>query len=371
MAANKKPEVKVGLFDDDVEIDLKEYELEGEKPVVSEADDNPDIVIDEKADEKDTDKVKKPEEKADEDADDEEESSFRREEGENEIESEARRLRNKARRDESRDRRNRAAKRKDSRIAELERRLEDVQSKVSSVSHNNQIDIDIVTLRNAAEIRKTKLSEVEKSWKDAYDSGDSGRTLEAMSKLYEAKKELEQIEAGLNNALRVKQENRSVQASPVDQNAELVQSKAREFFRDNPWYDVNLSNRDSRRAKLISDELILEKFNPAYDDFWDELRDRVEKELPHRFSKKNKSVDEEGDDDEEEERKTVSPKKQPISTGERREKSPSSNERLSAESQLTALQRAVLAQSGYEKGSEDWKFLVKQYIAKNRASQNA
>jgi hypothetical protein len=58
--------------------------------------------------------------------------------------------------------------------------------------------------------------------------------------------------------------------------------KAQTFMSEVPWYDVKGSDQDSRIVTEIDNE-VAKEYIPTSDAYWNELRRRVKKNLPHRF----------------------------------------------------------------------------------------
>ena len=64
---------------------------------------------------------------------------------------------------------------------------------------------------------------------------------------------------------------------------------AREWAKNNNWYDPATRDMDSRIAKMIDEELAQEGWNAADPEYWDELTDRCRDRLPHRFGEPHRS----------------------------------------------------------------------------------
>jgi len=63
-----------------------------------------------------------------------------------------------------------------------------------------------------------------------------------------------------------------------------VQRNAAEWMRRNSWYRPDTSDRDSQIAKKVDELLVTEGMNPSDPDYWDELDNRLQKALPHRYN---------------------------------------------------------------------------------------
>jgi hypothetical protein len=62
-----------------------------------------------------------------------------------------------------------------------------------------------------------------------------------------------------------------------------VAAYAKEWVGANDWYDPKGNDEDSMIVQAIDKRLAAEGFNPATEDYWVELDNRVAKRLPHRY----------------------------------------------------------------------------------------
>ena len=62
-----------------------------------------------------------------------------------------------------------------------------------------------------------------------------------------------------------------------------VAAYAKEWVEANNWYDPSGKDEDSAIVKVIDQRLAAEGFNPATEDYWIELDNRVARRLPHRY----------------------------------------------------------------------------------------
>ena len=58
---------------------------------------------------------------------------------------------------------------------------------------------------------------------------------------------------------------------------------AKQFMDDNPWYDSNGQDEDSAIVMAIDQSLSRDGYNPQTDEYWDELTARAARRLPERF----------------------------------------------------------------------------------------
>lgn len=134
-----------------------------------------------------------------------------------------------------------------------------------------------------------------------------------------AVREATEIRDQLRDSLRQLEETKKTRSTDAESGEEAPQlpkralQKAQAWAKANRWFDFNRGDFDSRIAGAIDDSLVAEGYDPASDEYWDELNSRIAKQLPHRASggKKNgrdSSLDDD-ENDEEEEQETQSKSK--------------------------------------------------------------
>lgn len=62
-----------------------------------------------------------------------------------------------------------------------------------------------------------------------------------------------------------------------------IAAYAKEWISENSWYDPAGRDEDSAIVKVIDQRLAQEGYNPASEEYWIELNNRVAKRLPHKF----------------------------------------------------------------------------------------
>ena len=156
-------------------------------------------------------------------------------------------------------------------------------------------------LRNRNETLERKFSEVE-ARVDNSEVSAIGQRIEqvksqlrladdVMAKAVEAQAgedlvEAQNIRDGLRDNLRDLQtaerayRDKPLQAPEVDTR---VQSHANSFMTEHEWWDPKGGDEDSRIVSAIDNGLVGEGYDPTTQDYWDELADRVQDRLPHRF----------------------------------------------------------------------------------------
>jgi hypothetical protein len=64
----------------------------------------------------------------------------------------------------------------------------------------------------------------------------------------------------------------------------MLQRHAANWMENNDWYDPNGKDPDSKVALTIDQALAEEGWNPTSAEYWDELDNRLQKYLPHRYT---------------------------------------------------------------------------------------
>ena len=222
----------------------------------------------------------------DDDLDQEERRAGHDEDEETEDEKKARRREeNKTRRQRQREARDRA----DRELRFLRKRNEDLERRFSEFEANTeaqmvqghavQIDQQISKVKSDIELANQVVAE-------AIEKNDGAAVTEAMTHRDNARDEL--------NRLQYARENLE-QAAPQQQRAPQPDARqtahAQRFVADHDWWDPNGRDADSAAVLAIDLQLAEEAYDPSTKEYWDELRSRVQEQLPHRFD------DQDGGDD--------------------------------------------------------------------------
>ena len=167
-------------------------------------------------------------------------------------------------------------------IADLQSQLQNSTQKVqetekaSLVSYENQL--------------KDKLKLAEEGYKNAYDSGDKDKLLDAQKAIADATTELRMVDAKRffmddqakkTETVEPKKEEEAKPTQEAKQPAKL-HKLAREWISDNSeWY--NKDRITTQAAHIINEDLLQEGFDPESEEFYTEISKRLKKEMPHKF----------------------------------------------------------------------------------------
>ena len=169
-------------------------------------------------------------------------------------------------------------------IADLQAQLRNSTQKVqetekaSLVSYENQL--------------KEKLALAEEGYKNAYDSGDKDKLLEAQKAIADATTELRMVDAKRfyieDQAKKTEPQQKNGEDKNVKQEVQTqpkqpkLHKLAREWISDNSeWY--NKDRITTQAAHIINEDLLQEGFDPETEEFYTEISKRLKKEMPHKF----------------------------------------------------------------------------------------
>lgn len=203
-------------------------------------------------------------------------------EGESEAEAEARRERNRQRRAENKARRKdyietlkREIAARDEILQQQEQRLAAIERRTHSADLT-AVDVELKKAFDAYTYYRNLHA-------DAVSRSDGALATEAQEKMMAVNQRAQQLQA-IKQAAMTKPEP----APPLDPR---LRNYAENWLERNSWYDVNGKDRDSRIARTIDHEMAEEGWNPATEQYWEELDARLKQYLPHRYkSGYNKST---------------------------------------------------------------------------------
>jgi hypothetical protein len=134
----------------------------------------------------------------------------------------------------------------------------------------------------------------------------------------------DQLRDNLRDAQGIKE--RAVQGEKQRREAPRVppeiQSHANDWMQENDWFDPSLADEDSAIAKAVEASVARSgQFNPATQEYWDEVSRRCKKRLPHLFEEgKDNGRDDDADEEEEKRprgpRMTTGGRERPLKPGE-------------------------------------------------------
>ena len=155
---------------------------------------------------------------------------------------------------------------------DLAQRLAAVETKTSGA--------ELARLEKAIDDASTRVEYAKLQIKQATTSRNGDDMAKAQQLWYDSQRQLESLQSIRDTASR--------QLSQPKQNISvpdpMVQKNAADWMGRNRWYDPQLRDPDSKIAQMIDNQLTEEGYDPSLADYWEELDERVQKYLPHRYN---------------------------------------------------------------------------------------
>jgi hypothetical protein len=187
--------------------------------------------------------------------------------------SEAVRAARRARRRSKKDLIRKTNEEKDVRLQSIQRENEDLRNRLSRVEQRTQ-GADMARLDKTIEDQQVRLEYNRMKLAEATSAGDGEAAVKAQDALYESRQQLDQL-------ARLKKQAEQPAQATIDPS---IQRNASTWIERNSWYKPDLSDTDSKIAKQVDEVLSKEGWSPSDPDYWDELDNRLQKYLPHRYN---------------------------------------------------------------------------------------
>ena len=169
---------------------------------------------------------------------------------------------------------------KDLRLQMLQKQNEELLQRLSVVERKTH-SADLARIDKAIEDTELRINYAKMKLSEAAQSQDGNAMAKAQEMWLEAKQQAE----SLKNLKRMAAQPRQ-QASIPDPR---LQRMAADWMERNPWYKPDGRDLDSKIAKQVDEALTAEGWDPTSQDYWDELDNRLQKYVSHRY---NESTDE-------------------------------------------------------------------------------
>jgi hypothetical protein len=205
------------------------------------------------------------------------------EEDDHPDDSDAVRAAKRARRRSKKDLIRKTNEEKDARLQQLQRENEEFKRRLSNVERETK-NSQIARIDKHLEDQKVRLEYAKMKMSEAVQAGDGDAMVEAQTMFNEAQSAVGEFARAKQQAER---ETQNRNDTPVVD--PTVQRNAADWMRRNSWYRPDTSDRDSQIAKKVDELLVTEGMNPSDPDYWDELDNRLQKALPHRYNDNNDS----------------------------------------------------------------------------------
>jgi len=167
---------------------------------------------------------------------------------------------------------------KDHKLALLERQNQDLLERLSAVERKTH-SADIARIDKAIEDTDLRLRYAKAKIAEATNAQDGEALAKAQEMWYEARQQVDT----LNNLKKAAVTPRQQQNIPDPR----LQKLAADWMERNSWYKPDNKDMDSKIAKQIDEALTAEGWNPTSADYWEELDNRLQQYLPHRYNRNN------------------------------------------------------------------------------------
>jgi DNA repair exonuclease SbcCD ATPase subunit len=170
-------------------------------------------------------------------------------------------------------------------ISALEKRNEELARRLAAVE-NTAASYQFAQIDKALEDEATRVEYAKMKMLHAAQANNPAEQMEYLEQLTEAKQRLAQVQAYKKQQLE--QAKAPKQNVPNEMAAE-VQRNAERWLKKNSWFDTQARDTDSRIAKVIDQELAADGWDPADSEYWEELDNRLQSRLPHRYTARGSS----------------------------------------------------------------------------------
>jgi hypothetical protein len=186
---------------------------------------------------------------------------------------EARRNRRRAKKDYIK----RTNEEKEAKLQLLERQNRDLMERLSVIERKAH-GADVARFEKAIEDEEYRLQYAQRKMQEATDNSDGSAFTKAQEMWYDSRRKLEAMQSYKEKVAKANSQD-SAPANP-----RLVKL-ANDWMERNSWYNPDANDEDSAIAKVIDNRLVAEGWDPANKDYWDELDSRLQKRLPHRYTR--------------------------------------------------------------------------------------
>lgn len=191
------------------------------------------------------------------------------------------RLRRKEERKQRKEARERRERENVARIENVERENAELRSRLDRGAQQDvrervaRIDGDMQTLR-------VQYEEAKKLKEKAYNENKGAEAVQADEAMTAARERYQSLGFERDSIVReVTQAQTQAQQRPKVSPSLVTNAKA--FMAEHDWYDKDGGDRDSAKVLALDRQLAKDGWDPNTNGYWEELRERVKEELPHKF----------------------------------------------------------------------------------------
>ena len=169
---------------------------------------------------------------------------------------------------------------KDTRLQHLQRQNQELLERLSVVERKTQ-GTEIARINKAIEDQEARILFAKQKIKEATETGNGDLLTSAQEMWFEARNSHDSL-VNFKRQATAPQQQQTIQAPDP-----MVQRYASEFMRENDWYDPSGRDPDSKIALTLDQALSEEGWDPKTAEYWNELENRLQRYLPHRYNGEN------------------------------------------------------------------------------------
>ena len=167
-------------------------------------------------------------------------------------------------------------------IQALERRNAELAERLAKVE-NTAVSYQFAQIDKAIDDEAARVEYAKLKLQQAFNNNDANAQVQFLEELTEAKQRLQQAQHYKKQQVEEAKAPKQNVPTPM---ASEVQQLATKWLKKNSWFDPQARDTDSRIAKVIDQELASDGWDPTDPEYWEELDNRLQSRLPHRYASK-------------------------------------------------------------------------------------
>ena len=166
---------------------------------------------------------------------------------------------------------------KNVKIHHLERQNQELLERMAVLEKKTH-GSEVARINKAIEDQYARIEFAKQKMDEATATGNGSLMTNAQEMWFEARRNAEALENIKKKATAPRQQ-RTIQAPDP-----TIQNFANQWMANNGWYDPKGRDSDSKIALTIDAALAEDGYSPQTQEFWEELDNRLQKYLPHRYT---------------------------------------------------------------------------------------
>jgi len=164
-------------------------------------------------------------------------------------------------------------------ITALRKQNQELATRVASLE-TKTTGAELARVEKAIEDAQTRVEYAKMKMQEAVNTRNGEDVAKAQQLWYDNQRQLESLQSLRETATKqISQPRQNIKTPDV-----MVQRMAASWMERNNWYDPQLKDADSKIAQSLDQTLTEEGYDPSLPDYWEELDERLQKYLPHRYN---------------------------------------------------------------------------------------